>query len=111
MSYWKAATPIVSSMGSIYGKPADFKIAIQGDIGELLKQHMDEEKALGAEIHPATRNKCLTQEGKDDDDCIAPYIPLRGSLLNNLTVCKNLDADLSARASVCGASTNGLLDW
>jgi hypothetical protein len=46
--------------------------AQQAQVNELLETHMNAEKRLGAEIHPAARSQNFTLEGKADDDCKLP---------------------------------------
>lgn len=54
---------------------------------KLLKQHMDAEKTLGAEIHPAARKQSFTSEGRADDDCKPViHISRRTSYLRNDSV-------------------------
>jgi len=38
-------------------------------VNGILEAHLDAERRLGAEIHPAARSQNFTLEGKADDDC------------------------------------------
>lgn len=44
-------------------------VANQGEINTLLGRHLEAERKLGAEIHPAARERSFSREGKADDDC------------------------------------------
>ncbi len=44
-------------------------VAHQGEINTLLARHLEAERDVGAEIHPAAREQSFSREGKADDDC------------------------------------------
>ena len=50
-------------------KTTNMIVAKQDTINGLLQAHLDAEKAIGAEIHPAAQKRTLTQDGMDDDQC------------------------------------------
>lgn len=44
----------------------------QDEIDTLLTEHMEAERLIGCQIHPAARTEVFTSEGKADDDCKSP---------------------------------------
>jgi hypothetical protein len=88
--------------------PLAVSAAQQAQINELLETHLDAERRLGAEIHPAARSQNFTSEGKADDDCKSS-LPISCPAYNlRAPVCKELG---SGGNSICSANAKGLLDW
>jgi hypothetical protein len=81
----------------------------QAQIDKHLETHLDAERKMGVEIHPAARNQNFTLEGKADDDCKNPVSPSLPRISNCVVlVCKELG---EGGESVCSANAKGLLDW
>lgn len=94
----------------VQGATSPFAVsaAQQAQINELLETHLDAERRLGAEIHPAARNQNFTLEGKADDDCKSSRLILCSASNLHAPVCKELGG---GGDSICIANAKGLLDW
>jgi len=71
------------------------------------------EKALGAEIHPASQSHSFSQAGKEDDECeFKTQDPISTCICaDGNSGCKKLDVTLDRKYSACTASALGVLDW
>jgi hypothetical protein len=68
-------------------------VGLLNRLNEVVEQHVNAERRLGVEIHPAARKQSFSQEGREDDDRkyqTACPLPSSRSLAHVLTNCDHL---------------------